>query len=63
MLGSFPYRDWSIHQTGFYAHPDWWKIQWTCSHKDYDGDGDNRCFVCADLEECQFEIDCWYEDQ
>lgn len=54
------YRGYSIHETGFYAHPRWREVAWTFAHADYDGaeDGcDRRCGTAESVEACKREID------
>lgn len=38
-------------------------VDWSATHEDYDGEGDNRHFRGASAAELRSDIDDWHEDQ
>lgn len=54
------YRDFEIYPyNGIAIHSSY---DWLFSHKDYDGEGDNRHGHAASVEECKAEIDEYWEN-
>ncbi len=38
------------------------RFDYEYTHADYDGDGDNRCGFAGSLDECESEIDDYWDD-